>query len=57
MATSNLAAAAAAPSATAQAIVGVAKPLIQTGLIDERKALDLQAKAASDKITFLEALA
>lgn len=40
----------------APVIVGVAKALIQAGLIDDKKALDLQAKAASDKITFLEAL-
>lgn len=37
-------------------LLGVARALVQSELIDEKKAQEIQAKAASEKIGFLEAL-
>ena len=39
-----------------QALIGVARALVQCKLIDDKKAREIQAKAVSDKVSFLEAL-
>ncbi len=45
-----------AAAAPANALLGVARALVQGDLIDEKKAHEIQSKANSDKIGFLEAL-
>lgn len=53
----SLAAAASGMSLGASSIVGIAKILVQKDVIDEKKALELQARAANEKISVIEILA
>lgn len=49
--------AAVSQSYTATGLIGVARAIVQGGLIDEKKAIEIQVKATADKVCFLEALA